>query len=97
MNNWANVHPDSLRKMNDAIVSLIEQLEKTKNEMKAACEASYQSGNRDIQFEKIRNSIVKSENEMLKLKNFMTRYTDYLKKQENVIRKYLAKQGPKVN
>ena len=97
MSNYANVNPDSLKKINADIQKLMTQLESTKKEMQASCEESYRGGNRDVQFEKVRACITNSEDQMIKLKNFMTKYTDYLHKQENVIRKHLDKKGPKIN
>ena len=97
MTNYANVNPDSLKKINADIKNLMAQLEHTKREMQDSCEKSYLGGNRDVQFEKVRACITNSEDQMIKLKDFMTRYTDYLHKQENVIREYLDKKGPKIN
>lgn len=94
-NNWANVEPDSLKKMNAEIQELSRRLDRTKGEMKLACETCYQQGNRDIQFEHIRNKINESENKLQSLNDFMVRYTDYLDKQEKTIRQYLSINGPK--
>ena len=94
-NDYANVDPKALDKMNESIQILIEQLEKTKIQMTEACETSYQSGNRDVQFEKIRSCIAESEDDIHNLKSFMLRYTTYLKKQAEVIKRYLGNNGPK--
>ena len=40
-NDYANVDPKALDKMNESIQILIEQLEKTKIQMTEACETSY--------------------------------------------------------
>jgi len=94
-NNWANVEPDALKKMNSEIQELSSRLDRTKGEMNMACDTCYQQGNRDIQFEKIRQKINDSENKLQQLKDFMVRYTDYLEKQEKTIRQYLSINGPK--
>jgi hypothetical protein len=94
-NNFANVEPDALRKMNTQIHELSSRLDRTKGEMRMACDACYQQGNRDIQFEKIRQKINDSENKLQELKGLMVRYTDYLEKQEKTIRQYLSINGPK--
>jgi ABC-type Zn2+ transport system substrate-binding protein/surface adhesin len=85
----ASVDPDAVKVMHQKIHKLQEDLATVSKKIKNDVETLHREGFKDVKFTELQNTLLAHNSSMQSLQNFMSRYENYLKEQEKILRRYL--------